>query len=720
MKQCVNCGTPVEDAVRFCPTCGSGSFELPKAPEPAPVPKKKSKLPLILGIVAAVFVALFAAGVIAGIAHQKKLTSGMPDDVTLPAAADTDSSRQAASDPVSEAGEPAAANLSAGAVTAADSPVVFKQIGNLIDPEFSPYSIIDKDGDTVILNDPFGQNRLNASYRSYEKVDAAKGIYIVTSDAAEPNNTGLVNTNGKVYIPCETAGIRQINDRLVRVYYGTKKVDKEEDALFFISDRTIAISYSKADGDRLYAGYVRIYDLVEEKFVEGFQNDDPAVTVRGLTENFYTYNARTGLSTVYDPSGKPVQGFPELHSVSSNVDYVTASVGDETRVYDQNAKLLLTSKEKSISKVFGGKYYTVYRDDSLFHLYDFSGKEITKKGYNHIDACGEQFIVAEKKNDSFIYGVIDNAGNTVLPVSASFVSKDKPCTGFMWANYKETDRYTLIYPDATTLSYDKNLSGGSYYEETGKGVYKIGILSQKGYVNQETDYVSSVGNFCLAIRNKEGASFLVDTFSGAQLTPADYSQITKGSNDCIYAKRLDDNSWDVFTIHENDYAAARRVRTTLLTALEDALNKEGIKAVVDKETGEVALDSAVLFSIDKADLSDEGKAFLKKFMDAYNGVVFGGSFEGYVDTVLIEGHTDSDGTVEHNLQLSQARADAVRDFCLSQDVGADERLQNMLSAVGVASTRTVKNADGTENKEASRRVSFTLIIVTNAFESSDS
>ncbi|MBR0538178.1 MAG: OmpA family protein [Clostridia bacterium] len=720
MKQCVNCGTPVEDAVRFCPTCGSGSFELPKAPEPAPVPKKKSKLPLILGIVAAVFVALFAAGVIAGIAHQKKLTSGMPDDVTLPAAADTDSSRQAASDPVSEAGEPAAANLSAGAVTAADSPVVFKQIGNLIDPEFSPYSIIDKDGDTVILNDPFGQNRLNASYRSYEKVDAAKGIFIVTSAAAEPNNTGLVNTGGKVYIPCETAGIKQINDRFLRVYYGTKKVDKEEDAMFFISDRMIAINYSEEDGDRLYAGYVRIYDLVDEKFVEGFQNDDPAVTIRGLTENFYTYNARTGVSTVYDASGKPVPGFPELKYISSNVDYVTATVGEETRVYDQNANLLLTSKATSISKVFGGKYYTVYTDESLYRLYDFSGREITKKGYNSIDCCGDQFIVAEKKNGSYIYGVIDNEGNTVLPVSASYITKDKPCTGFLWANNKEKNEYTLIYPDATTLAFDNSLSEGSYYEKDADGFYKIGIICQKGYVKQETDHVSSVGNFCVEIRNKEGASFLVDTFSGTQLTPASYSRITKGSNDCIYAQRLDDKSWDVFTIHENDYAAAQRVRLTLLTALEDAFNKEGIEATVDKETGEVALDSAVLFALDRSELSDEGKAFLKKFTDAYTGVVFGGSFEGYVDTVLIEGHTDSDGTVEHNLQLSQARADAVRDFCLSQDVGADERLQNMLSAVGVASTRTVKNADGTENKEASRRVSFTLIIVTNAFESSDS
>ena len=150
--------------------------------------------------------------------------------------------------------------------------------------------------------------------------------------------------------------------------------------------------------------------------------------------------------------------------------------------------------------------------------------------------------------------------------------------------------------------------------------------------------------------------------------------------------------------------------------MDAAFKKEGISATVDLVSGEVALDNTVLFELDKADLSAEGKTFLQKFMRAYTSVVFDEKYEGYIDSILIEGHTDTDGTREHNLELSKNRADNVMAYCLSAECGDSTDIKDMFSAVGIADDRPVMNDDGTVNMEASRRVTFMLRIMTQEIE----
>ena len=756
-KQCTNCGNWTDNSAMFCPQCGSQTFRMPQpqqqqfqgqtlqpqfseqtqtsqTPQPQfqsqpqpqqtqfqsqPQPdggKKKNTKPLIIGGIAAV--AVIALAVVLALALSgKKNTEPKPsgsspavtnaDVGTEPAEAGDDASEPADASPVS----------SDKAVFASDSPVVFKQIGNVRDSSFRPGNIIARDDDGVVLSDPFGVNQLQKHYESYSAVDAAKGIYIVKSDAGEPNDTGLVNTNGKVYIPCETAGIKRINERFVRVFYGTKRVYNEDEGLFFITDRSFAMYYSEEAGDRLYAGYIRVYDLVDEKFLDNIKIEDPAYTIYGLTENFYIYNRRTRVSTVYGADGQEITGFPALGSLTSNVDYVQAKVGEETVVYDQNANVLFRTAEKGLYKVFNGKYYSKHGEDDYL-LCNSDGTQITKKEYRSIESCGELFLCKENRGDESYYGVLDASGNTVFPFEGDMIEKNSPCTGFLFATVDSDKKdYALIYPDGTYMKLDSRLENGSYCKRIGESdSYKVLIVTDRDYITLDAHSMSTVGRFCASVQNEEGFWYLMDTFSGKQLTEAEYTKITKGSNECIYAQRADDKSWDVFTIHENDYATAQRVKATLLNSLEEAFAREGIAATVDKATGEIALDSAVLFELDKSDLLDDGKEFLQKFVGTFTSVVFDGTLDGYVDSILIEGHTDSDGTLEHNLQLSQDRADVVKAYCLSPECGG-ARLTDMLTSVGVASERPVLNADGTENKEASRRVSFTLIIVTTEFES---
>jgi outer membrane protein OmpA-like peptidoglycan-associated protein len=71
--------------------------------------------------------------------------------------------------------------------------------------------------------------------------------------------------------------------------------------------------------------------------------------------------------------------------------------------------------------------------------------------------------------------------------------------------------------------------------------------------------------------------------------------------------------------------------------------------------------------------------------------------------VRIEGHTDSNGTPESNLVLSQARAQAVLDALVVQGVGAER-----MSAVGFGESRLQAPGTTLDDHAINRRVEFVV------------
>ena len=152
----------------------------------------------------------------------------------------------------------------------------------------------------------------------------------------------------------------------------------------------------------------------------------------------------------------------------------------------------------------------------------------------------------------------------------------------------------------------------------------------------------------------------------------------------------------------------------LYNELEVAFEKAGVAAKVNKETGEVALDSVVLFEFDKYMISPEGEQMLRNFLRAYTSVIFSERFRGLVSEIAIEGHTDPTGLIEHNHVLSKARAEQVMAFCQSTNNGLDTEttavLAPMLSAVGYAADHPIFDENGEVDYAASRRVSFRFVV----------
>lgn len=78
-------------------------------------------------------------------------------------------------------------------------------------------------------------------------------------------------------------------------------------------------------------------------------------------------------------------------------------------------------------------------------------------------------------------------------------------------------------------------------------------------------------------------------------------------------------------------------------------------------------------------------------------------FSSNTANAVIEGHTDTDGSEEGNLELSQARAESVLAFLVSNGLDAER-----FTAVGFGEAQPVLDAAGVEDKEASRRIEFNV------------
>ncbi len=72
-------------------------------------------------------------------------------------------------------------------------------------------------------------------------------------------------------------------------------------------------------------------------------------------------------------------------------------------------------------------------------------------------------------------------------------------------------------------------------------------------------------------------------------------------------------------------------------------------------------------------------------------------------TLLITGHTDSDGTPESNLELSQARVDAAREAMIEQGGDAER-----ITAVGAGESDPIADNSTPEGRQQNRRVELTI------------
>jgi chemotaxis protein MotB len=130
----------------------------------------------------------------------------------------------------------------------------------------------------------------------------------------------------------------------------------------------------------------------------------------------------------------------------------------------------------------------------------------------------------------------------------------------------------------------------------------------------------------------------------------------------------------------------------------------GDKINIDKKNGSLRLASNILFDKGSAILKEDSKAELEANFIEYISVLIGNrNIAQHIDKIIIEGHSDSDGSYLYNLNLSQQRAFAVMHHLLTIDYIKNNNIKSKLVASGRSYLDAIK-VNGKEDKDASRRI----------------
>ena len=137
------------------------------------------------------------------------------------------------------------------------------------------------------------------------------------------------------------------------------------------------------------------------------------------------------------------------------------------------------------------------------------------------------------------------------------------------------------------------------------------------------------------------------------------------------------------------------IRTDIIGALQSAFSNSTMK--VDAQTGSITFSSDVLFRYNSSSLTADSRETLKNIIPMYLDVLLQDQFRDYIAEIIIEGHTDTDGGYQSNMELSYERANAVADFCLNKRNGLSEteieQLQKLLTVNGKSWSNPVYQTD---------------------------
>jgi outer membrane protein OmpA-like peptidoglycan-associated protein len=139
----------------------------------------------------------------------------------------------------------------------------------------------------------------------------------------------------------------------------------------------------------------------------------------------------------------------------------------------------------------------------------------------------------------------------------------------------------------------------------------------------------------------------------------------------------------------------RKARQEAERRARDAMDRLAVAAslaVKDEARGTViTLPGAVLFPSGKWDLLPGAQEKLNQVAEA---------LKNQADhRMIVEGHTDSQGNESSNLELSQRRAQSVREYLVSRGVPGD-----IISATGLGQTRPIADNKTAEGRQNNRRV----------------
>lgn len=202
----------------------------------------------------------------------------------------------------------------------------------------------------------------------------------------------------------------------------------------------------------------------------------------------------------------------------------------------------------------------------------------------------------------------------------------------------------------------------------------------------------------IALSNKE----LEESLTQLQEAYA-YSEMTEAELAKAYSEI--DNAKAELAATKSELQDIVGIRTDIIGALQSTFRNSTMK--VDSQTGSITFSSDVLFRYNSAKLTTDSKDTLKEIIPLYLDVLLQDAYRPYIAEIIIEGHTDTDGGYQSNMELSYNRANAVANFCQDPKNGLNaekiEQLRQLMTVNGRSYSNPVYQENSSEIDMASSR-----------------
>ncbi len=153
------------------------------------------------------------------------------------------------------------------------------------------------------------------------------------------------------------------------------------------------------------------------------------------------------------------------------------------------------------------------------------------------------------------------------------------------------------------------------------------------------------------------------------------------------------------------------VKLSIEEALGDSFTSNGAAIVTVGENANLVINESLLFGSGSAAISTKGKELLKVFAKAFERVLDDPKVRDNIDTINIEGHTDTVSSSAKNLELSCERAYNVENYMFLANPSLEAKgYGKYFSAKGFSEYRPIVDSGDNKDVAQNRRIEISINI----------
>jgi chemotaxis protein MotB len=128
------------------------------------------------------------------------------------------------------------------------------------------------------------------------------------------------------------------------------------------------------------------------------------------------------------------------------------------------------------------------------------------------------------------------------------------------------------------------------------------------------------------------------------------------------------------------------------------------------ENGNILIDESLVFEYDSHTVKPAGKPFLNMLANAFANVLQDPNVRQNIDVILVQGHTDTRGSVAYNRELSAKRANAVLDYMFESNKLLSQSFGSYFASSAYSEFRPINPGTTEAAYQQNRRIEISVVL----------